>query len=391
MQAVAKIRWRQRRIPGLLGVQLFLVLAITLEAREPNSAVERMSTRERLSQPGWWPTKLLASSKDFVGSEACAKCHSGIAASIKDTGMTKALLKPDESKILREKEGQSFQLESYLYKLERTSHGYQFNVRRGPSAVTQPITWAFGDGGISQVYITDDHGAYFESHFSFYSGTEGFDRTTNQPSRAESLQSAVGRSVMPGEIRKCFSCHAAAVTAKGDLNDVIPGVTCEACHGPGADHAAAMKAGIEGGEALIMNPERLNREASVDFCGSCHMTWVDVQLGELTGPPTIRFPAYRLENSQCWASGDARIACVGCHDPHRPMARDAAYYDKKCLSCHVSSIADKPTQEHPGKACPRAGNNCVSCHMPKREFADTHYSFTDHDIRIVREGEPIPE
>ena len=117
MQAVAKIRWRQRRIPGLLGVQLFLVLAITLEAREPNSAVERMSTPERLSQPGWWPTKLLASSKDFVGSEACAKCHSGIAASIKDTGMTKALLKPDESKILREKEGQSFQLESYLYKL----------------------------------------------------------------------------------------------------------------------------------------------------------------------------------------------------------------------------------------------------------------------------------
>ena len=154
--------------------------------------------------------------------------------------MTKALLKPDESKILREKEGQSFQLESYLYKLERTSHGYQFNVRRGPSAVTQPITWAFGDGGISQVYITDDHGAYFESHFSFYSGTEGFDRTTNQPSRAESLQSAVGRSVMPGEIRKCFSCHAAAVTAKGDLNDVA--LETAQTPGPGKEFRAAGQA-----------------------------------------------------------------------------------------------------------------------------------------------------
>jgi hypothetical protein len=28
--------------------------------------------------------------------------------------------------------------------------------------------------------------------------------------------------------------------------------------------------------------------------------------------------------------------------------------------------------------------------MPKREFADTHHSFTDHDIRVVRAGEPVP-
>jgi hypothetical protein len=29
--------------------------------------------------------------------------------------------------------------------------------------------------------------------------------------------------------------------------------------------------------------------------------------------------------------------------------------------------------------------------MPKREFADAHYSFTDHDIRVVRSGDPVPD
>ena len=391
----SSIKARCFRLAMASSMLAILVLSVALQAREarrePSSVVDRMSTFERIGQPGWWPTKLLPTRKDYVGSEACAQCHSSVVAAAKDTEMTKALLRPEDSEILRARDGQSFQLESYLYKLEHTPHGYQFAVSQGPNSATQPITWAFGDGNISQVYVTDNHGTYYESHFSYYGGTDGFDHTTNQPRRAESMQSAVGRRVMDDEIRKCFACHAAAVTAEGDFNDVIPGVTCEACHGPGGEHVAAIKAGIEGGEGFIMNPARLDRTGSVDFCGSCHMTWIDVQLGEVTGALTVRFPAYRLENSQCWAKGDARIACVGCHDPHRPLVRNAAYYDRKCLGCHVATPTTKPSEDHPGKACPQADHNCASCHMPKREFADTHHSFTDHDIRIVRAGEPVPD
>jgi len=32
-----------------------------------------------------------------------------------------------------------------------------------------------------------------------------------------------------------------------------------------------------------------------------------------------------------------------------------------------------------------ATSNCVSCHMPKYELPQTHASFTDHDIRVVRD------
>jgi hypothetical protein len=385
------LRAKSARLAAITVVALLLAFFTPLRAREPGSVVDRMSTQERLDQPEWWPTKLVSSRKDFVGSDACKQCHAAIVATAKGSEMARALLRPEDSQVLRAHEGDSFQLESYVYKLEHAPHAYQFDVKQGTESATQPITWAFGDGTISQVYLTDNHGTYTESHFSYYGGTGGFDRTTNQPHQAETLPSAVGRVMMPAEVRRCFACHSAGVTAEGVVDNVIPGVTCETCHGPGADHVAAMKAKLEGGEALIMNPKRLDRTASVDFCGACHMTWVDVQLGDVTGPPTVRFPAYRLENSKCWAKGDSRITCVGCHDPHQPVQRNAAYYDQKCLSCHLATMAAAPNKEHIGKACPQSDHNCISCHMPKRDFPDTHHSFTDHDIRIVRAGAPAPD
>ncbi len=359
-----------------------------MQAAAPSSMADRMSTLERVAQPGWWPTKMLAFDKDYVGSEACAKCHAAISASFKKAEMSKALLRAADAEVLRTHEGDTFDLESYTYKLESTPQGPQFSVSHGSESAKMPITWAFGDGTVGQVYLTDVKGTFYESHFSYYGGTKGFDRTTNQPHRAESLTSAVGRSLMLDEARKCFVCHSAGVTAEGPLNNVMPGVTCEACHGPGADHVAAMKAGIEGGEALSLNPKRLDRVSQVDFCGACHMTWVDVQL-DVSDGSTVRFPAYRLMNSRCWEKGDGRITCTGCHDPHQPAVHEAAFYDQKCLGCHVTKDGVGTTENHPGKACPQSDRNCVSCHMPKRDYPDTHHAFTDHNIRIVRAGERL--
>jgi hypothetical protein len=392
LRVVASVMSARRiRIAFTSSMVVLLALAIPVRAGSPGSEVERMSTLEYVGRQAWWPTKLLPSRKDYVGSEACAPCHASVTSLVKDTEMTRALLRPDDSEVLKARDGQSFQLDSYLYKLERTPQGHEFTVRHGSDSASQPITWVFGDGRVSQVYVTEKQNKFYESHFSYYGGMDGFDRTTNQSWQADSLQTAVGRTVPPEEIRKCFSCHAAAVTATGGFNDVIPGVTCEACHGPGADHVAAMKAGVEGGEGFIMNPARLDRTASVDFCGSCHLTWVDVELGGAMGSPTVRFPAYRLQNSRCWEKGDARITCVGCHDPHRPLVHNTGYYDQKCLGCHVNGAGATPSQDHPGKACPQADHNCASCHMPKQSAVSSHNSFTDHDIRVVRAGEPVPD
>jgi hypothetical protein len=144
------------------------------------------------------------------------------------------------------------------------------------------------------------------------------------------------------------------------------------------------------GNTMIMNPRNMKPAEAVDFCGSCHRTWWDVVLGDAQGKKALRFQPYRLQNSRCWEKGDARITCTACHDPHRPLVRDASTYDGNCLSCHVNGNA-KVTSDHPGKACPKATKECATCHMPQYEVTDVPVKFTDHQIRVVRAGEVIPD
>jgi nitrate reductase cytochrome c-type subunit len=147
----------------------------------------------------------------------------------------------------------------------------------------------------------------------------------------------------------------------------------------------------------ILNPAFLSPTSSIDFCGACHRTTMDVVLKEPEpGAYTIRFQPYRLEESRCWkATKDARLACTECHDPHAPLVRDDHFYDPKCLTCHSPGKgaphgASGGARAATPKICPKATANCVSCHMPRSDVPEMHSTFVDHFIRIVRPGEPVP-
>ena len=142
-----------------------------------------------------------------------------------------------------------------------------------------------------------------------------------QPSArsSDAGERAGGRTVDMTEARRCFNCHAVNVPASGPITNITPGVGCEACHGPGKDHTVAMQAGLPQGTALILNPAHLRPVDQVDFCGACHATSMDIQIFGTLGLPSIRFPAYRLQNSRCWRN-DSRIQCTACHDPHQPLS-----------------------------------------------------------------------
>jgi predicted CXXCH cytochrome family protein len=103
------------------------------------------------------------------------------------------------------------------------------------------------------------------------------------------------------------------------------------------------------------------------------------------GVATVKAQPFRLEESKCWGNGDPRLTCFSCHDPHVALQKEATAYDHVCLQCHGTS------EEKHLKTCSVAKSKCASCHMPKVYVPEMHYSFTDHRIRIVREGEPYPE
>jgi hypothetical protein len=168
-------------------------------------------------------------------------------------------------------------------------------------------------------------------------------------------------------------------------------VSCEGCHGPGERHIAAARAkNLK--DPQIFNPAGLDGlELSQEFCGTCHLGFDQAMLlPEQGGANNIRFQAYRIFNSPGHRGSDNRISCVACHNPHDKLERADAFYDSKCLACHLSDKAEVGTETRKARACPVSKQQCAKCHMPKIEIPGMHYKFTDHWIRVVRPGEPVP-
>jgi hypothetical protein len=299
------------------------------------------------------------------------------------------------SEALRKHRALTFQLDPYKYSLLTDSSKTVYSVTNGAQTLSQEPQWAFGAGHMGLTFVYQRDGDFYESHLSYYSAIEGLDITVGHNRGVPpDLQHAAGRRIYLPETQRCFGCHATAsvVANKLDLAALYPGVTCEACHGPGAEHVAAEKSGMPEAAALTFNPGRLNRVDAVDFCGACHRSTADVIDGNFVdiGVMNVRFQPYRLQMSRCWEKGDARLTCTSCHDPHQPLRHNASDYDAACLRCHRASPGAQPAPDHPGAACKVSTKECTNCHMPKYEISGSHSSFADHWIRVVRAGEPYP-
>jgi hypothetical protein len=380
---------------------LFVASCFTSSAQAPQSQSPQASsislpTELRVRGSGWWPTKGQAARAEYTGPDACAECHESKYETAQSTAMLHAATRASDSKSLRDHGNLPFQAGPYNYRL-LTSDKSALTVSKGTTVLSLELIWALGSGHMGQTFLYKMNDDFYESHVSFYNATQSLDITPGQPRTVPTtLAGAMGRAIPPNEARLCFGCHTTASTTKNQFDPIsaFPGVTCEACHGPGAQHIAAARAKTEKrGGGLVFNPAQLSRVDYVDFCGACHRTWQDVISGHLieAGVFNVRFAPYRLENSKCWAQGDARITCVACHDPHKPLSHDVASYDANCLACHASSTTEKKSENHPSPACPVATKNCVNCHMPKVEPPNLHSAFTDHWIRIAQANSPYPE
>ncbi|MHB8215029.1 MAG: multiheme c-type cytochrome [Candidatus Sulfotelmatobacter sp.] len=372
-------------------------------AYSPSRLQAQMATEDRLLYRAWWPRHSTASDTEYSGPAECAKCHAGKAATQKSTPMARTAVPVADSDILGTRERLSFQAGKISYQIATTTNGSVYTVTDGSQSLSAPLTWSFGDGHVGQSYLFERGGNFYESRASYFDTLKGLDFTPGRKiTDPQNVEQAMARAVSGAELVRCFSCHATSSTVndKLDRSRIIPGISCEACHGPGLKHASAQKLASAEGQVLdldsrtdlIFNPAKLKPADAVDFCGSCHGTWWDVKLAPPVGIANVRSQPYRLEKSRCWGkNGDVRITCVACHDPHEKLVRDTASYDKNCLSCHVADIVMKATADHPGPACKVSKKDCASCHMPKYELADFHYRFTDHDIRVVRADAPYPE
>ncbi|HEX8500080.1 MAG TPA: multiheme c-type cytochrome [Pyrinomonadaceae bacterium] len=340
----------------------------------------------------WRPGGRDNSGVRYVGSETCAGCHTQQAAQA-STPMGRAAQAAPDCDILKTRPRMSFRQGRYTYQITREGAGSVYTVSDGVSQLSEPVLFCFGQGAAGQTYIFRHRGLYFESRVSYFRSLDGLDVTIEHP-RAEpaSLEDALGRPMTAEAARGCFACHTTAAAGEAGLRPerVAAGVSCEACHGPGERHLAAVRA-KETKSLHIYNPAGLDGlELSQEFCGACHQSFETVMgLDAQGGAANVRFQPYRIFNSRGHLTEDRRMSCVACHDPHGPLERDPAKYDANCLSCHLSAPKEPKTHAR-AAACPVETKRCVTCHMPKVDLPSMHFKFTDHWLRIARPGQPAP-
>jgi hypothetical protein len=282
--------------------------------------------------------------------------------------------------------------EPYTYTVETRGNQSTYSVSDGTRTISLPIHWNFGAG--AQTWVLEYNGRRYESAVSFYPSIPGLDFTTgDEDLKPQNLEQAIGREISVAETKVCFGCHTSNALSNGKLtlDSMRPGVTCEHCHTGSLGHLSDSLAGDF--DSAPPDLRKLSAEDLSNFCGQCHRSWETVVRNHWRGELTVRFQPYRLANSRCFDGADPRIICIACHDPHVDVVRDDSSYDGKCLACHSGSAATPsgvPAAASVAKICPTAKANCVSCHMPKVKLPNGHLTFTDHEIRIVKAGEPFP-
>jgi hypothetical protein len=329
----------------------------------------------------------------FVGHKACAQCHTAEARTQPNNAMAQALSLADDCRVLRSRPRFTFRNGAYTYQIIRLGKGSIYTVSDGTNKISQPVLYCFGLGRVGQTYLIKYNDLFYETRLSYYKEIDRLDFTVGHP-RAEpgSLAEAIGRPLGTEELGNCFACHSTAALNGSQLQTdrLIPGITCEGCHGPGQNHIAAVKH-RRFRDLQILNPGNLDADTlSQEFCGSCHRSFDEVMLLPMQGGiNNIRFQPYRIFNSSGHKS-DLRISCLACHNPHDKLESKASAYDSKCLSCHLADQQEAKTRTRTAPACPVSKQQCVTCHMPGIEVPEMHSKFTDHWIRIVRPGAPTP-
>ena len=325
---------------------------------------------------------------DSAKTLSCAPCHRTEAAQFDSAGMAHALLTAAQSEILKSHPKLMFREGPFSYAIERHGNQSWYTLADGQRQISLPVEWAFGLGAAGQTYVVRRDNAWYEGRVSYYRELKGLDLTVGAPREVPgNLDEAVGRRLSVRGLNECFNCHSTGALRDGSLHteSLTPGVQCRRCHEDTEAHVTA----FQHPQNSQVSPPRLSALTAgkmSEFCGQCHRTWVEVVSQGPHDINNVRFQPYRLANARCWDPADARIRCTACHDPHSAVAHAAGFSDSRCLACHSGGSGGKSG----AKVCLTASANCATCHMPKIRIPGTHHDFTDHWIRIVRPGEPLP-
>jgi cytochrome c554/c'-like protein len=358
--------------------------------------------------------------RGFVGDAACSGCHQGEFESYMrtrhhldsarpsaetihghfDTGRnTMASLDPEVSFRMEAKNGLFF---------ETSLEGAPGHEKTR----TEEMDIVIGSGAKGQSYLYWRGDELFELPVSYWAN---LDRWVNSPGYVDGTV-----NFDRGINTRCLECHSTyfqRLSVGGskagyhfDKEHFVLGISCERCHGAGAEHVrshsnqtGASKAPSDSGAASSglqaaakMPPVGIERDRQIDICAQCHggighevqppfsfkpgdalASYISLEVNPLARVDVHGNQVALLEKSRCFQASPS-MTCSTCHNSHEPEHEAAAYSDK-CLTCHQASAC--PTFSK----MPRpAVTNCIDCHMPIQSSTALTVSMENQSV-----GDPV--
>ncbi len=205
----------------------------------------------------------------------------------------------------------------------------------------------------------------------------------------------------------CFGCHVSQLSKNYDLKTDTyrtvwrePGINCEACHGPGAEHIRVCRAAPTNAppkDLKLISMKAMTGVQRDETCATCHAKMRPITTGFTPGDRLFdHFDLVTLENQDFYPDGRdlgenytytlwltspcvqaGKLDCTHCHTSSGRFKFAGEKTNESCLPCHRERV-EKATEHSHHKAGSK-GNQCVSCHMPVTSFARMRRS--DHSLR----------
>jgi hypothetical protein len=205
----------------------------------------------------------------------------------------------------------------------------------------------------------------------------------------------------------CYSCHVSQLSTNYDLRTdtykttwAEPGINCETCHGPSAEHNRVMQETPKGqkpADPKIISVKKFTPEQHNAACAICHAKMSPFTATFTRGDRFFdHFDIATLEDPDFYPDGRdlgenytytswlmspcakaGKIHCVSCHTSsgrYRFRAEEKA--NDSCMPCHKERVENATAHTHHKQGSP--GNKCISCHMPMTSFARMNRS--DHSM-----------
>ena len=340
----------------------------------------------------------------YVGSRQCFACHEKIYRSFLETDMGRSMRVAQDlmpGTIPREATV-SVPSGNRVLKVTHDANGWQQSESE-PGIFTDEhrLEYAVGSGANGMSFIVKRGNSLFQAPLSFYSRTKEWNLSPGYQLADLGFSRPIAQ--------ECVACHSgrARPVARHNGEYMDPpfeelAIGCENCHGPGSVHA-----GHPGQPGAIANPAKLTARLAEEICINCHQggdarilqpgkTNEDFRPGSwsLETAALFKIPANLRENkeadllehhsamkaSKCFRASGGKLSCLTCHDPHtQPGGKQAeVYYRSKCLTCHTDASCPVPL---PARVKQAGSDNCIACHMPKRQVAViSHSALTNHRI-----------